>query len=184
MKFTPSRFWITTGYGESNISELNAIDSAFVDSGIGFQNHVVVSSIPPAEQIFPKIDSKRGTTYIPIGNQNYELPLSSIIHVVRSMKTGGKGDTIASCIALARVKIIENNISKFCIFAFESSGKEIKEVESKAIRGVHAMIEKRSVELDSSWENNGFKLISKTQKVQQEFGCVASFVVFDPFTYQ
>ncbi|MBY9000904.1 MAG: hypothetical protein KGD64_08330, partial [Candidatus Heimdallarchaeota archaeon] len=79
---TPTRFWLTQGNGESNVSKLSANDEAFIQSGIGYQNHVMVSSIPPSVEIQPRILSQKGVTYVPFKDDFKLIPPSSILYVV------------------------------------------------------------------------------------------------------
>jgi len=181
---SPTRFWLTSGIGESDYSELEAVDFAFLDSGLGYQNHVTVSSIPPTEEIFPTIDKKQGVTYIPINDELRILPVSDIIYVVRSIRNGVKGETIASCISLAKVSFDMNEVSNNCILAYETGGNDLKKVKKEAIVGVRNMAEKREAILDLTWEDSGFKTITSSLQVNKEYGCSASFVVFDPFTFK
>ena len=53
MSFTPSKFFITSGYATSPISDLNAFDLALLKAQISEQNLVAVSSVIPvgAEEV-------------------------------------------------------------------------------------------------------------------------------------
>jgi pyruvoyl-dependent arginine decarboxylase (PvlArgDC) len=180
----PTRFWLTTGKGESDVSELNAIDSAFLDAGLGYQNHVAVSSIPPEKEIIPKIDHKKGITFVPVKDEFILLPISSVIYVVRSMNTGKIGEEIACSIALAKVELkIEQEPSK-CVLAFETQGSSLIDVERNALAGVKKMVKIRKANLQDDWGNSGYKIISSSLEIKEKFGCVIAFVVFDPFTYE
>ena len=180
----PKRFWITAGEGESKNSKLEAIDAAFMNAGIGFQNHVTVSSIPPIEEIRPLINKEKGITHVPVNGKNRLLPLSAVIHVVRSLNIGNKGETIACCIALAKIRVELDEKSKECVLAFESQGSSIDDVEENALAGVRRMIELRKAQIQEDWCESGYKLISSSLNIEEQFGCVATFVVFDPFTYE
>lgn len=59
----PTRFWVTTGIGIHSEHQINAYDGALYAAGISEQNIIAVSSVPPVEQIFPKIIN--GLTYVP-----------------------------------------------------------------------------------------------------------------------
>ncbi len=181
---TPTRFWLTAGIGESNGSKLEAIDLAFHNSGLGYQNLVVVSSIPPINEISPKIDSQKGTTYILCNNEWKLLPLSSVIHVVQAINTGKTGEELASCIALAKISVEINDITEKCMLAYEEIGSDLNQTEQQAIQGVRTMIKHRQGVIDKSWGESGFKLISSFLNVKKKFGCSVAFVVFDSFTYQ
>ncbi len=181
---TPTRFWLTAGIGESDRSKLEAIDSAFHNSGLGYQNLVVVSSIPPINEISPKIDSHKGTTHVLCNNEWKLLPLSSVIHVVRAMNTGKTGENLASCVALAKINVEINSVTEKCMLAYEEIGSDLNQTEQLAIQGVRAMIKHRQGVIDESWGEAGFKLISSFLKVKKKYGCSVAFVVFDSFTYQ
>jgi pyruvoyl-dependent arginine decarboxylase (PvlArgDC) len=181
---SPTRFWLTTGIGESDRSELEAIDSAFYNSGLGYQNLVVVSSIPPVNEISPKIDSQNGTTHVLWNNEWKLLPLSSVIHVVQAMNTGRTGEGLASCIALVKISVKINDVVEKCILAYEEIGSDLNQTEQLAIQGVKAMIKHRQGVIDESWGESGFKLISSFLNVKKKYGCSVAFVVFDSFTYQ
>ena len=181
---TPTRFWLTSGKGESNSSELEAVDFAFLDAGLGYQNHVAVSSIPPVEEIFPSIDKKKGVTYIPIDDESRMLPVSEIIYVVRSIKNGKKGETIASCIALAKISFELDKGPKSCMLAYETNGTDLEKTRKEAVVGVRNMAEKRKAKIDKSWGDSGFKTITSNLEISKKFGCSISFVVFDPFTFK
>ncbi len=179
----PTRFWVTSGTGESDLSELDAIDKAFMNSGLGYQNHITVSSIPPVIEITPEIDREKGITFIEFENKRSMIPFSMNIHVVKSLSCGFTGDNLSTCIALAKisVNIDENEIP--CILAFESKGDNLETTRLNAREGVKSMIRERKANIDYSWESAGLKVISSNLKVSKKFGCSVSFVVFDPFTY-
>ena len=180
----PTRFWITKGIGESDISALSALDDAFMEAGIGYQNHVIVSSIPPATEIQPKIDQIKGMTFVPVVNTMKTLQPSSIIYVVRSLNTGVRGEEIAASIALAKVSIPSENKNNMCSLAFESHGHNIKDVEEEALAGLKEMIERRKANVVENWGDSGFKTVTSHLVVEKSYGCAATFVVFDPFTFE
>lgn len=180
----PTRFWLTVGKGESENSKLEAIDAAFMDAGVGYQNHVTVSSIPPLEEIYPQIDRKKGITYITVESKPKLLPLSSIIHVVKSISVGKKGERISCSIALAKATVTIADNTEECILAYESQGTSQNEAEEAALKGVKKMIEHREGKIQEIWGDSGYKLISIDLLIRNNFGCVVAFVVFDPFTYE
>jgi len=59
----PTRFWVTTGIGIHPEHSINAYDQALYMAGISEQNIIAVSSVPPADMIYPKIID--GITYVP-----------------------------------------------------------------------------------------------------------------------
>jgi len=181
---TPSRFWITNGIGESDVSELSAFDESLMKAGIGYQNHVLVSSIPPSIEIQPKIVAQYGLTHVPVGDEWKLIPSSSILYVVRAMKTGKRGDNIATCISLAKITIDTTTPYLECILAYEANGSSLKLVEAIALSGLNEMVKRRQAILDESWGNFGYKIISSSLEIKKEYGCSVSFVVMDPFTFQ
>ncbi|MCK5409045.1 MAG: hypothetical protein KAJ30_02165 [Candidatus Heimdallarchaeota archaeon] len=180
----PSRFWITKGIGESDVSELSAFDESLMNAGIGYQNHVLVSSIPPSIEIQPKIITRHGLTHIPVGDEWKLIPSSAILYVVRAMKTGKRGDNVATCISLAKVAINTTDANFECILAYEAKGSSQEIIEKKALSGLKEMVNRRHANLDESWGKSGYKTISSSLEITKEFGCSASFVVMDPFTFK
>ena len=180
----PTRFWLTSGIGESDTSKLDAIDKAFMNSGLGYQNHIAVSSIPPVVEIIPEIDRAKGITFIEVDDKCIMIPFSTNIHVVKSLSKGSVGQKHATCIALAKVFVKIKGEQIPCMLAFESRGETLDKTETMAIEGVKSMVQERRAKIDSSWGLSGFKTISSFLEITKNFGCSVSFVVFDPFTYQ
>ncbi len=180
----PSRFWMTKGIGESDVSELSAFDESLMNAGIGYQNHVLVSSIPPSIEIQPKIVAQHGLTHVPVGNEWKLIPSSAILYVVKAIKTGKKGNDIATCISLAKVAVNTNDANLKCVLAYESKGSNLEKVEKIALSGLKEMVERRQAILDESWGNSGYKHISSSLEITKEYGCSVSFVVMDPFTFK
>lgn len=180
----PSRFWITKGIGESDVSELSAFDESLMNAGIGYQNHVLVSSIPPSIEIQPKIVVLQGLTHVPVGDEWKLIPSSAILYVVRAMKTGKRGDKVATCISLAKVAIKTSDAKLECILAYETKGSNLNVVEKIALSGLKEMVERRQAILDESWGNSGYKFVSSSLEITKEYGCSVSFVVMDPFTFK
>ncbi|OLS31868.1 MAG: Pyruvoyl-dependent arginine decarboxylase [Candidatus Heimdallarchaeota archaeon AB_125] len=180
----PTRFWVTSGIGESDLSELDAIDKAYMNSGLGYQNHISVSSIPPAIEISPEIDKEKGITYVNLNDKLSIIPFSANIHVVKSLSCGSTDENLSTCIALAKIYVNVNDFEIPCILAFESKGEFLEETKTKALDGVKSMVRERKADIDSSWGSSGFKIINSNLKITKKHGCSVSFVVFDPFTYQ
>jgi len=156
------------------------------NAGIGFQNIVPVSSIPPVVEAKVEIDQNLGVTWIYIDKQRKKLiPPSTIIYVVQAINFGTEGSTISACIALAKIttKIYdESNIE--CLLAYEQTGEKEKETRNNAIEGLKALIKQKNGIVDYTWGENGFKTVCTTLEVKKKIGCVGAFVVFDPFTFQ
>ncbi|MHA1418512.1 MAG: pyruvoyl-dependent arginine decarboxylase [Candidatus Heimdallarchaeaceae archaeon] len=180
----PSRFWITKGIGESDVSELSAFDESLMSAGIGYQNHVLVSSVPPSIEIQPKIVAQHGLTYIQVGSEWKLIPSSAILYVVRAIKSGKKGDSVATCISLAKVTIITGDETLECVLAYEANGSNPEVVNRTALSGLKEMVERRQAILDENWGNSGYKIVSSSLEITKEYGCSVSFVVMDPFTFK
>ena len=180
----PTRYWITSGTGESELSDLDALDKAFMNAGLGYQNHIAVSSIPPVTEIFPDIDKENGITYVSFENKRSMIPFSMNIYVVKSLTFGKRNDFISTAIALAKIFTKINGEEIPCMLAFESKGETLDEAKAKALEGVKSMISERVAYIDSSWGNSGFKFASSSLVITKKYGCSVSFIVFDPFTYQ
>ena len=179
---TPTRFWLVSGTGESDNSLLNSIDNAYINSGIGYQNHVIISSIPPALEIFPRIEQEKGITFVPLNGDWKMIPLAEVIYVVRAQETGLKGEILASSISLMKVILDLEEEQQTCILAFESTGNNLEETKMASILGVKTMTKQRNVQIDVNWGDQGLKSITSSIHVKSKFGCSVSFVVFDPFT--
>lgn len=184
MQFIPTRFWVTKGKGESDVSSLVAFDKVLIDAGIGHQNHILVSSVPPSIEIKPEIDHIRGITHVPVKNKKKILPPSSNVHVIRAKRLGTKGEINSASIALAKVIMdIDNRDSDFFL-AYEKPGHDSEETIKAAKKGVSALVENRNAYLDKRWNDNGFKIVTETLEITKKYGACAVFVVFDPFTYK
>ncbi len=179
----PNAFWLTTGVGESDISELVALDLALMEAGIGYQNHICVSSVPPVNEIFPKIDKVKGITSVKYQKKEIVIPSSTLLYVVRAMKSGKKGENIAGVIDLVKILTSEKNTSS-CLLAYESTGEELNQVKESARNGLLALVERREAKIDSGWGEKGFKTVTSSLHITKKFGCASAFVVFDPFSFK
>ncbi len=155
-----------------------------MNAGIGYQNHVLVSSIPPSIEIQPKIIAQHGLTRVQVGAEWKLVPPSAILYVVRAIKTGKRSDNVATCISLAKVEIKTNDANLECVLAYESNGSKLDVVESMALSGLKEMVERRHAILDENWGNSGYKIISSSLEITKKYGCSVSFVVMDPFTFK
>ena len=181
---TPTRYWVTSGIGESDVSELVAMDKAYMNSGLGYQNHVIVSSIPPVEKINPRIYKDKGITYVPLNGEHKLLPLSEVIHVIRALKTGEKGENLCSSISLAKISTLIEGEEHQCLLAYEATGTNLKDTELDSLAGLIKMVNERQAIADETWGNDGYETLSISLKVNKKFGCSVIFIVFDPFTYK
>ena len=180
----PTRFWVTAGIGESDVSELVAMDKAYMECGLGYQNHVIVSSIPPINQIHPRILKDKGVTYVTVDNQQQMIPFSSIIYVVRALNSGKEGETLCSSISLAKITSMVEGEEIQCMLAYECTGDNLKNTELESLAGLIDMVQERQATVDENWGTDGYATYSSSLEVKQRYGCSVVFVVFDPFTYQ
>ncbi|MCE7742085.1 MAG: hypothetical protein GOP50_06470 [Candidatus Heimdallarchaeota archaeon] len=180
----PTKYWTVAGTGESDVSQLVAMDKAYMDCGLGYQNHVVVSSIPPVERITPQIHKDKGITFVTVINELRMLPFSEVIYVVRAMKKGTKGEILCSSVSLTKITTLIEGEEHQCLLAYESTGTDLKNTELESLAGLIDMVQERNAVVDESWGNDGYETISSSLTVKKEFGCSVVFVVFDPFTYQ
>lgn len=180
-RMIPKTYWLTSGVGESDYSPLVAKDKAFIRAGIGNQNHVIVSSIPPVIEAKVKIDPEKGITAIQQPDGSFRtIPNSTIIHVVRALKVGKEGERISACIALCKVKLSIDGKTEPCLLAYENTGNSLEETVNGALQGVKELANNRNVEIDKEWGENGFKVVTATLTVSKAFGCAAAFVVLEP----
>ncbi len=180
----PTRYWIAYGVGESDVSKLVAMDKAYMNCGLGYQNHVVVSSIPPVERINPQIHKDKGITFIPLNGELKLLPFSEVIYVVRAMKTGIKGEVLCSSVSLTKVSTIVEGEEHQCMLAYESTGTDLNNTELESLAGLIDMVQERKAIVDETWGNDGYETFCSSLEVSKKFGCSVVFVVFDPFTYK
>ncbi|MHA1199739.1 MAG: pyruvoyl-dependent arginine decarboxylase [Candidatus Heimdallarchaeaceae archaeon] len=180
----PTRYWITSGVGESDVSQLVAMDKAYMNCGIGYQNQVIVSSIPPVERINPQIQKDQGITFVQVNNDLKMIPFSEIIYVVRAIKSGTKDEVLCSSISLTKITTIVEGEEHQCLLAYESTGTDLKNTELESLAGLIDMVQERNAVVDESWGNDGYETISSSLTVSKEYGCSVVFVVFDPFTYK
>jgi arginine decarboxylase len=80
----PTRFFVTSGKGINQVSELNAFDLALLQAGIGEQNLVSVSSVLPIG--IRQVDRTR-------------IARGAITHAVLARHGGGEGEVISAGIA-------------------------------------------------------------------------------------
>ena len=78
-------FFITSGYGEDDVSEINAFDRALMMAGISEANLVPVSSILPED--CQELETNPGVT------------IGEIVHCVLARQDGTQGSSISSGIA-------------------------------------------------------------------------------------
>ncbi|MFP4170029.1 MAG: pyruvoyl-dependent arginine decarboxylase [Methanomassiliicoccales archaeon] len=89
MYLVPKKFFVTSGSAISMVSDLNAFDKALINSGIGEQNVVSVSSVLPV-----------GAKQVPIR----DLPMGAVTHCVLAQMRGNEGEMISAGIAYGNRK--------------------------------------------------------------------------------
>lgn len=156
--YLPKKFFVTSGSGEDNNSELNAFDRALLRAKITQCNLVNVSSIlpPDAEEIEP--------IYITPG---------TITFAVLARQGGHSGDRISAGIGWGR---IENKAGDNYGIVAEDHGNSSKRYTNKILEEkLEQMAKIRRMKL-TEW-----KVRSESIEVKQRFGCVVSTLVYVPW---
>lgn len=156
--FLPQKFFVTSGSGEDNNSELNAFDRALLRAKITQCNIVNVSSIlpPDAEEVEP--------LYITPG---------TITFSVLARMSGQSGDRISAGIGWGR---IENKSGESYGIVAEDHGNSSKRYTNNMLREkLEQMAKIRRMKL-TEW-----KVRSESIEVKQRFGCVVSTLVYVPW---
>ncbi|RLI88706.1 MAG: pyruvoyl-dependent arginine decarboxylase [Candidatus Altiarchaeales archaeon] len=146
----PEKFFLTSGKGLSEISIMNAFDSALVDSGIGECNIVPVSSILPegAEEIEP----------IPIEPGTITFTVLSRIHATSGRISAGIGYALSN--------------KKFGIVAEDNNETE-EEVRVGIQKKLHEMARLRKIKLGK------IKIRTESLSIPEgKFGCVLAALVY------
>ena len=84
MYLIPKKFFVTSGFAVSMVSDLNAFDKALINADIGEQNLVSVSSVLP-----------EGAKQVPAR----ELPMGAVTHCILAQMRGSEGEMISAGIA-------------------------------------------------------------------------------------
>jgi arginine decarboxylase len=154
----PKQFFVTSGSGEDNNSELNAFDRALLKAKVTQCNIVSVSSIlpPDAEEIQP--------VYITPG---------TITFAVLARMDGLSGDRISAGIGWGR---IENKSGGTYGIVAEDHGHSSKRYTDKILKEkLEQMAKIRRMKL-TEW-----KVRSESIEVKQHFGSVISTLVYVPW---
>lgn len=156
--FLPKKFFVTSGSGEDNNSNLNAFDRALQKAKITQCNLVNVSSIlpPDAEEI----------------SQVYITP-GTITFSVLARMSGQSGDRISAGIGWGR---IENRSGESYGIVAEDHGHSSKRYTDRILREkLEQMARIRRMKL-VEW-----KVRSESIEVKARFGCVVSTLVYVPW---
>lgn len=156
MELVPSKFFITHSSAVSPTSDLNAFDKALINSGIGEQNLVSVSSV------------------IPIGAELIEpckMPMGAVTHCVLAQMRGRNGDLISAGIAFAyRKDGYGGYVAESHIFGGEEA------VRNDLRRKIAEMQKIRGVELDEP------TIVTETLEVPENgYGCCLASLVFTAY---
>jgi len=154
----PKKFFVTSGYGEDNNSELNAFDRALLRGKITQCNLVNVSSIlpPDAEEIEP--------IYITPG---------TITFAVLARMSGVSGDRISAGIGWGT---IERKSGEVYGIVAEDHGNSSKRYTNQILKEkLEQMAKIRRMKL-VDW-----KVRSESIEVKERFGCVMSALVYVPW---
>ncbi len=141
---------IVSGYGESNVSKLNAFDNALIDANIHDLNLIKVSSILAKDT---SIEEK------------FEIEKGSFAPCVLSISYGTENELICSGIG---VGFNNQNYG----YVMESQGTNNQEVSDKLNEKLTEMAKNRSQEIINK------KIITKEQKVNKTYGCVITAVIY------
>ena len=178
----PTRFWMTKGVGIAD-DPLSAYDAALYDAGLGNQNIVTVSSVPPPTMIDVRISE--GCTEVPVetgsGIEYKQLPRSAVIFVVqaKSIGTGTRVATVSLGWHHSRSGMEEG------IFAVEDNGTDSVD-DSLARNTVRLQQMMKSRKVEPVMENGEPKFIHLAVEVDagDRIGAALSLAVFDPFTFK
>lgn len=152
-KFLPREFFITTGKGQSDTSEMNAFDNALIKAGIGQCNLVKVSSILPknCEEISP-----------------VKIEPGTITFVVLSRSNGKKGEKISTGIGYAIMK----NEQGYGIIAEDCNNKSEEKAREEIQKKLREMASSRKMEIER------IRIETESLEVNSEFGCVIAALVY------
>ncbi len=155
----PSRFWLVTGNGESNVSPLNAFDAALVNAGIGHLNLIQYSSILPANAS--------------ISSPPVNIAPGSRTGTILAIAEGEKGEYISAGMAFGEVVSPSPHY-----VVFEAHGKE---PDSSLKKRLELMIQE-AISLRQSPLPPFLRVINGLQ-IEKRYGCSIVAVVFDPTVY-
>ncbi|MDD3083487.1 MAG: pyruvoyl-dependent arginine decarboxylase [Candidatus ainarchaeum sp.] len=141
---------ITSGFGESDTSKLNAFDNALIDAGIHDCNLIKVSSILAKNT---KITKK------------FMIEKGSFVPCVLSTQNGLKKEIICSGIGIGF------NNQKYG-FVMEAKGKNENKVTTVLEKKLGEMAKNRKQKIIQK------KIITKKAKINKKYGCVITAVIY------
>jgi arginine decarboxylase len=141
---------ITSGFGESNTSKLNAFDNALINAEIHDCNLIKVSSILAKETKIKK---------------TFEIEKGSFVPCVLSSKYGTKKENI--CLGIG----IGFNNQKYG-FVMEAQGKNESEVKNSLEKKLEGMAKNRKQKILQK------KIIIKKEKINKKYGCDITTVIY------
>lgn len=153
----PHEFTFVTGYGESDISQLNSFDNALLEAKIGAYNLLKYSSIIPASATF-------STSFLS------KLPAGIQTSIILAVFTGSKDQEIESGIALAKLQ------DYFVVF---EHGAQMGSIDISVTLNtmLQEALHKRGEKM------NDYLIVSRSEKVQLKYGTVVTAIVFNPLNY-
>ena len=159
--FLPKKFFVTSGFGEDNNSELNAFDRALLRAKITQCNLVDVSSILPrdAEEI-KMVDITPGT----------------IIFTVMARQDGVSGDRIGAGIGWGNIR--KKDGENYGIVAEHHGNSSKRYINQKLKEKLEQMARIRRMKL-VEW-----KVLSESIEVKDIFGCVVVALVYVPWDFE
>ena len=161
MVITPSSYFIVTGKGESNVSEIVSFDNALIDAGIADYNWVPVSSILPSDIHFDK------TCRMP--------KKGSVMFCVMSRAMAKKGKIVTVGIGAMTTVDIEGNRSVGFVMEGSVPGEDKNYLVSKIKKSLNSMAKLRRVK---PLEEN---IVAITLKPSKMFGTAIAVVVFNNY---
>ena len=153
----PTEFWITNGFGESNISPLSAFDIALKKAEIGHVNLVPYSSIIPR---FAKLRLD------PI-----KIYPGSETGVIIASQSGVKGENIIAGLAVAP------HSEYYVVYETHEKNKSENEVVKNLLDSIQEALKIRGQ------ENLDTFLTVKNKKITKKFGAIITAIVFNPVSY-
>lgn len=152
----PKEYFLTSGSGESDVSALNAFDSALAKAGIAHCNLVPTSSIIPVHAI--EVESA-------------EIKPGSITFVVMAEAKGKRGERISAGVAYIRPRGNRHGM------VVESSGNSSREeLEDALLKELEEMCRRRNFDFYEP------KTVVEELDVRMNYGSALAALVFVPPT--
>ena len=165
----PTKYFVVTGKGVSDTSEINAFDKALMNAGIENEaKELVKGSI--ANQNVVTVSS-----IIPLGCQRtlpISLPIGKITHCVLARMDGHKGQTVSAGIVLASLTSGHDIVAEGHDYVDKPFLQEYlchKAAEMAEARNEHIKTKEGHIPHEKEWEEE--KLRNLIDKLEQDFNC-------------